>query len=233
MKNLRIEALVLAAGLTLCGLFVNCGLSSMADRGRTESVRGLAERQVKADYVMWPIVYKTTGNDLQAVYADVNAANAKIVAFLKAGGMTDDEISCNAPQVIDLLADRYSDQGRIRERYNVTSTITVASGKVDTVNALMKRMGELLKQGVAIAASDYSTTTQYEFRGLNDIKPAMIEEATKKAREAAEKFADDSGSRLGNIQKATQGLFSIEDRDQYTPHIKTVRVVTMVDYALN
>ena len=213
MKNLRIEALVLAAGLTLCGLFVNCGLSSMADRGRTVSVRGLAERQ--------------------AVYADVNAANAKIVAFLKAGGMTDDEISCNAPQVIDLLADRYSDQGRIRERYNVTSTITVASGKVDTVNALMKRMGELLKQGVAIAASDYSTTTQYEFRGLNDIKPAMIEEATKKAREAAEKFADDSGSRLGNIQKATQGLFSIEDRDQYTPHIKTVRVVTMVDYALN
>ena len=135
MKNLRIEALVLAAGLTLCGLFVNCGLSSMADRGRTVSVRGLAERQVKADYVMWPIVYKTTGNDLQAVYADVNAANAKIVAFLKAGGMTDDEISCNAPQVIDLLADRYSDQGRIRERYNVTSTITVASGKVDTVNA--------------------------------------------------------------------------------------------------
>ena len=233
MKNLRIEALVLAAGLTLCGLFVNCGLSSMADRGRTVSVRGLAERQVKADYVMWPIVNKTTGNDLQAVYADVNAANAKIVAFLKAGGMTDDEISCNAPQVIDLLADRYSDQGRIRERYNVTSTITVASGKVDTVNALMKRMGELLKQGVAIAASDYSTTTQYEFRGLNDIKPAMIEEATKKAREAAEKFADDSGSRLGNIQKATQGLFSIEDRDQYTPHIKTVRVVTMVDYALN
>ncbi len=233
MKNLRIEALVLAAGLTLGGLFVNCGLSAMADRGRVVSVRGLAERQVEADYVMWPIVYKTTGDDLQAVHTDVNATNAKIVAFLKAGGLTDEDITCNAPQVVDLRADRYSDPERIRERYNVTSTIIVATSKVSTANALMKRMGELLKQGVAIAASDYDTTTEYEFRGLNDIKPAMIEEATKKAREAAEKFADDSGSRLGNIQNATQGLFSIENRDQYTPYIKTVRVVTMVDYALD
>ena len=96
----------------------------------------------------------------------------------------------------------------------------------------MLRMGELLKQGIAISANDYDQQVQYEFTKLNEIKPAMIEEATKNARAAAEKFAEDSGSRLGKIKDAQQGQFSIEDRDQYTPGIKNVRIVTYVSYFL-
>ena len=96
----------------------------------------------------------------------------------------------------------------------------------------MSRMGELLKQGIAISANDYDTRVQYEFTSLNKIKPQMIEEATKNAREAAEKFAKDSDSKLGKIKNASQGLFTIEDRDPSTPYIKKVRVVTSVDFFL-
>lgn len=232
MKNYRIESVILAVGLALLGLCVYWGLCGLAQRDREVSVRGLAEREVMADHVIWPIVYKTTGNDLQALYDDINTANNKIVAFLKRNGVKTDEINVGAPQIIDLRADRYNERQSERDRYNVTSTLTVSTSQVETVRGLIPRMGELLREGVAISAQEYGMTPQYEFRSLNKIKPGMIEEATKNAREAAEKFAKDSESSLGKIKNATQGLFSIEDRDQFTPYIKKIRVVTSVDYYL-
>lgn len=232
MKNYRIEAAIVAAGLFVLGLFLYLGFGTFAQRDRFVSVRGLAEREVKADHVIWPITYKITGNDLQQLYDNINADNAKIVSFLTDNGIDKSEISVAAPQLVDLKAERYGDQQRLVDRYNVTSVITVSTGKVDAARALMSRMGELLKQGVAIAASDYGNTVSYEFNGLNKIKPDMIQEATRNAREAALKFAQDSESELGKIKNATQGLFSIDDRDQYTPYVKNVRVVTSVDYYL-
>ena len=108
----------------------------------------------------------------------------------------------------------------------------MATKKVELVRQLLTQVGELLKEGIAISGGDYDSRVQYEFTSLNLIKPEMIEEATRNAREAAEKFAADSGSELGKIQTANQGLFSINDRDQYTPYIKHVRVVTSVNYYL-
>ncbi|WP_298648547.1 SIMPL domain-containing protein [uncultured Proteiniphilum sp.] len=116
--------------------------------------------------------------------------------------------------------------------YNITSVITVTSGDVEKIRKLISEQTELLKQGVAITGGDYRYNTLYEFTGLNDIKPQMIEEATKNARAAAEKFALDSGSKLGKIRNASQGQFTITDRDANTPYIKNVRVVTTVNYYL-
>lgn len=233
MKNFRIESVVVAIGLALLGLFVYFGLSAFGARDRVVTVRGLAEQAVQADHVIWPITYKTTGNDMQSIYADINNANQRIEAFLVQNGVAKADISVAAPQIVDLRAERYaSSEDASRDRYNVTSIVTVSSSQVDNVRSLMTRMGELLKQGVVISASDYGTTVQYEFTSLNSIKPKMIEDATKNAREAAVKFANDSHSKLGKIKCASQGLFSIEDLDQYTPYVKRVRVVTSVDYFL-
>lgn len=232
MKNYRIEAAILAVGLILAGVFVCRGFKALAQRDRVVSVRGLAEREVKADHVIWPITYKMTGNDLQALYGEINRANATITNFLTQNGIKKEDVSAAAPQIVDLRADRYQDQGRIQERYNVTLTVTVSTEQVELARQLMSRTGELLKQGIAISASDYGSNVQYEFNGLNKIKPEMIEEATKNAREAAHKFAADSESELGKIKEASQGLFSIDDRDSFTPYIKRVRVVTSVDYYL-
>ena len=132
------------------------------------------------------------------------------------------------PEVIDLQAERYYSSENKPYRYNVTSVITVTSRDVDKVRRLMAKQTELLKQGIAIGNNFVS----YEFTGLNDIKPQMIEEATKNARAAAEKFAKDSNSKLGKIRSASQGQFSIYDRDANTPYIKSVRVVTTVNYSL-
>lgn len=226
-----VSAIVLATGLWLLGTQVKNGLNSISDNARVVTVRGLAEKEVMANKVTWPIVSKEVGNDLPSIYASMESTNKAILQFLKSNGISDAEISVNPPQVLDLQADRYSGNN-VPYRYNVTNVVVVTSKQVEKVNKLMERQTELLKQGIAIVAGDYEYRTTYEYTDLNSVKPEMIAEATKNAREAANKFAEDSDSRLGKIKTASQGQFSIEDRDQYTPYIKNVRVVSTIVYYL-
>ncbi len=226
-----IAAALIAVGLLALGLCIRSGLKSFNDSQRTVEVRGLATREVPANHVTWPIVFKQVGNDLPTVYAAVSSTNEAIVAFLKANGIDDKEISVSAPSMTDLRTDRYNTQP-IPYNYSVTSVVTVSSSQVDKVHGLINRQGELLQKGIAIISSDYSNQITYEYTDLNSIKPEMIAEATQNAREAAKKFADDSDSKIGKIKSARQGQFSIEDRDAYTPYIKQVRVVTSLTYFL-
>ena len=223
--------LLIGIGLLLLGMQVRRGLTSISDNQRVVTVRGLSEKEVAANKVTWPIVSKEVGNDLPSIYSNIEKTNAAILSFLKTNGIKDAEISVNAPQVVDMQADRYN-SNPLPYRYNVTNVVVVTSSQVDNVRKLIERQTELLKQGIAIVAGDYQYQTTYEYTDLNTIKPGMITDATKNAREAANKFADDSDSELGKIKTASQGQFSIEDRDQYTPYIKRVRVVSTIVYYL-
>ena len=187
--------------------------------------------EVPANKVTWPLMYKELGNDLPTLYTNIRQTNEAIVQFLKRKGIDASEISINAPEIIDLKAERYN-SNPTPYRYNVTSVITVTSTKVELVRQMISEQSELLKQGIAITGGDYRYNVQYEFTGLNDVKPQMIEEATQNARAAAVKFAKDSDSKLGKIKRANQGQFSISDRDANTPYIKRIRVVTTIDYLL-
>jgi len=231
MKTYRYEALILAVALVIMGLLLKKGLDGFSGRERTVNVKGLSEMEVPADKVTWPLVFKELGNDLQDLYVRINRNNLTVISFLKENGITDEEISVNAPEIIDMSAERYSTSPP-PYRYNVTSVITVSSGKVDLVRELISDQGELLKQGIAITGGEYRYNTVYSYIGLNDIKPRMIEEATRNARTAAVKFAQDSDSKLGKIKNAYQGQFSITDRDENTPYIKKIRVVTTINYYL-
>lgn len=232
MKNWIREAALIAVGLIVLGFFIKSGVSSFADNDRVVNVKGLAEMEVQANKVTWPLVYKELGNDLLTLYNDINKTNNAIIAFLKKNGITEQEISINAPDIIDMQAERYNNNN-VPFRYNVTSVIIVTSNQVDKVRKLIGEQSELLKQGIAVSGGDYRYNVQYDYTDLNKVKPQMIEEATKNARAAAEKFAKDSDSKLGKIKRAYQGQFSINDRDANTPYIKNIRVVTTLDYYLS
>lgn len=232
ITNRWIPAALLATGLIVLGAFIKGGFSSLSQNARVVTVRGLCEKEVEADKVTWPIVSKEVGNDLETIYDKITATNNAIVAFLKSNGIRESDIEINAPQVIDLQADRYNNQN-LQFRYNVTTVVVVTSSQVELVKKLIVKQSELLKQGIAVVAGDYNYQTTYEYTSLNKVKPEMIAEATKNAREAARKFADDSQSKLGKIKTASQGQFTIEDRDQYTPDIKRIRVVSTVVYFLD
>ncbi len=228
-----LSAAIVAVGLVLTGVAVRSGIVKFKQLDRVVSVKGLAEREVKADKVTWPLTYKELGNDPSQMYSILEAKNAKVVAFLKSAGLGNDEISVNPPQITDRQADNYGNE-IMNYRYKATSVITVTSGNVDKVRQLMRHTAELMKQGIAIVSEEYGgNAISYEFTKLNSIKPAMVEEATKNARSTAEKFAADSDSKIGGIRTATQGQFSIEDRDANTPYIKKVRVVSTIEYTLD
>lgn len=227
-----LSSLIVAIGMVIMGLAIRNGIVTFKDKDRSVIVKGLAEREVKADKVTWPLVYKELGNDPSEMYNTLEVKNNKIVLFLKSAGIKDEEISVNPPVISDQQADSYSN-AIMTFRYKATSVITVTSSDIDKVRQLMRKQTELMKQGIAIVSEEYgSNSVRYEFTGLNDIKPAMVEEATRKARETAQKFAEDSECKLGGIKSAQQGQFSIEDRDANSPYIKRVRVVNTIDYSL-
>lgn len=230
-SKLIISSAILAVSVVILGLCLKGGIDNFVNRDREVTVRGLCEKEVQATKVTWPIVTKDMGNDLPTLYDKIQSNNNAIITFLKANGLDESEISVNAPQVTDNLANSY-DASRVQYRYSVTNVLVVTSSKIDLIRSLINKQGDLLRQGIAIVAGDWNYPTKYEYTELNSIKPEMIASATANARQAADKFAADSGSRLGKIKTASQGQFSIENRDEYTPYIKSIRIVTYITYEL-
>lgn len=232
MKNYRIyEAAIMAIAIVVLGLCIKWGIDDFANKDRKVTVKGLAEKEVEADKVTWPILSKEMGNNLPELYNLIAVKQAKIKKFLVDAGIKETEISVNASKVIDMNADQYSNNTR-PYRYIITSIITVTSGNVQLVRSIIARQGELLKQGIAIVGGDYENPTVYEYVSFTSMKPKMMEEAISNAEKTAQQFAENSHSKLNKIVSADQGQFSIEDRDQNTPWIKKVRVVTTVTYSL-
>jgi len=227
MNRIR-EAAILAIGIILLGWFIKSGIDNFSNKDRKVTVKGLAEREVKADKVIWSISTNDMGNDLPTLYQSINEKTNKIKAFLKQNGIDEQEVTVNPPTVNDLESNQWS-ENRKNFRYIINTTLTVSTQKVDLVKTAIFRQAELLKQGVAIEGSN----PQYEYVSFQQMKPEMMEEAIKNAQKTAEQFAKASDSELGKIQTAGQGQFEIGDRDQNTPYIKKVRVVTTVTYSLS
>ena len=228
------EALILAIGLFLAGGAIKQGIVQFKEMDRTVTAKGLSEKEVKADKVTWPLKFKELGNDPAEIY-DIIAKDTRIIVdFLKANGISEDEITQTPPQMVDQQANMSYSSEQVRYRYKANCVVTVVSRNVDLVRKLVTKQADLMRQGVTIIGNEYDDNgdVSYEFTGRNDIKPEMIAEATKNARKTAEQFAKDSDSKLGKIRTADQGQFSIDDRDQNTPWLKNVRVVTTVIYYL-
>lgn len=225
--------LCLFLGMSSLGYLLGDAAIRFKEYERTVTVKGLSEREYKADIVIWPIQFTAASNDLAEMYRSIDRSTDKIRAFIKSAGIPDAEISFSSPAITDKLAQQYGDQSRAEFRYTASQIVTVYSGDIDTVRTLMGKLSELGKQGIVFSGGNYQAQTEYIFSRLNEVKPGMIEEATRAAREVAEKFAADSESRLGKIRSASQGQFSISERDKNNPHIKKVRVVSTVAYYLS
>lgn len=226
-----IAAALIALGLVCLGWFIKAGIDDFANKDRRVNVKGLAEQEVEADKVTWPIVSKEVGNDLPGLYDRIGATQRKIKNFLVSNGIKEDELTINAPLVIDLNAREYGDKNQ-PYRYIVTSVITVTSQNVKQVRQIIARQGDLLKDGIAIVDGGYENPIKYEFVSFKSMKPKMMQEAIENAEKTAQQFAENSHSQLDKIVSADQGQFSIDDRDSNTPWIKKVRVVTTVTYSL-
>lgn len=231
-KQSLTSTIIFALAIIIASLLLKQGIVEFKTLDCSVAVKGLTEKEVMANTVIWPINYSLAGNDLTKLIDELEAKNQAVRAFLALHGFSDEEISVSPPNVADKLAQPYAQLEKGQMRYFVMSSITVYSHEPEKVRHALTKVTQLAKQGIAISSDRYDAKVQYIFTGLNDIKPEMIQQATEKAREVAEKFATDSKSTLGKIKSARQGQFSISDRDSNSPHIKRVRVVSSVEYYL-
>ncbi len=231
-RSVIIAGFFVGLGLTILGLFIYKAITHFKSTERIVRVKGLAEKEVKANIAIWPITFKQVSNDLNSLYKDMENKQKLLISFLKDNGFSDEEISASQLVTIDRQANDYYNPERINYRYSSKNTVTVYTEKVDQVREVMRKVDQLGKQGIAIQPQDYDNRTQFLYTKLNDIKPGMVEEATAKGREVAIKFAKDSQSKLGKLKTARQGQFSISNRDSNTPYIKIVRVVASMEYYL-
>ncbi|GIU44375.1 SIMPL domain-containing protein [Shewanella sairae] len=235
-KSNALPALILGGllclGLIMLGNTVGDKLIKMKAMERTVTVKGLAEKEVKANVAIWPIRFTEVDNDLKQLYQTVQVKTDKVVDFLKQQGFSEDEITIALPAINDRQAQGYVDPN-VKYRYAANISISLYTDNVDLLLKTRTNMLSLAKDGIAISDQDYNSKAQFLFTELNKVKPEMIESATKNARQVAEKFAKDSNSKLGKIKNASQGQFSINDRDSNTPYVKKVRIVSTLTYYLN
>ena len=240
-KNMPIVwVIILSLGVALGGFFIGNGVYKSLAR-RTVTVKGLAEMDVVADTAIWNIKFNRVGGDLTKVQTAIDQDIDKTREFLLDNGFHEDELQNLRITVRDKFAG-YSEAQRTgqdsSDRYVIETGVMVRSDSVNLVDSVSRKMGDLVRQGVTVT-EDYAGPI-YVFNGLNDIKIKMIEEATKNATAAGEQFAKDANARLGKIQSANQGLFTVSSRDQTDAWSdnekqsinKRVRVVSTITFYL-
>lgn len=237
--------LFLAGGLIVGGWVLGSEIKATKLSDRYVTVKGLVERKVKSDLAIWPLNYKEAGDDLTSLFNKTESDKKAILDFLEQQGIGHSEIDLGVIRVVDTQANEYGGVARAPKRYIVEQQVTVRSQRVDEVAAAAQKTLLLLQKGIVLNGSPGQGLT-YKFAGLNAIKPDMITEATRNARAAADRFASDSGSKVGSIRQANQGVFSISPADQGSEApdgaasaepdnsiLKTIRVVTSVEYYLD
>ena len=245
LGNTALLGFLLALGLILGGWFLGAQIKATRLSDRYVSVKGLVERTVKSDLAIWPLNYKEAGDDLSSLYAKTETDKQTLLQFLDQQGIQSSEIELGIIRVVDTQANEYGGGTRAPHRYIVEQPITVRTSRVDQVAGAAQKTIQLLQKGIVLGGNPGQGVI-YKFTGLNSIKPDMITEATRNARAAASRFASDSGSKVGAIRQANQGVFSILPADQGSEPgesgvggfggdsslKKTVRVVTSVEYYL-
>lgn len=221
-----------AIAIILAGLFIGGMQKQAIMANRSVEVKGLAEREVPADLAVWPIEVTIADNNLASLKSRIDAQKKEVIDFFNSRGFTGEEFSTGPTNIQDARANIYGGNPNQPYRYIAKMEFTVRTDEIAKLQEALTASLELIEDGVLLSSKDTWRPITYIFTGLNDLKPAMIQEATENAREVAEKFAKDSNSEVGKIKSARQGIFTISDRDQNTPYIKKVRVVTTLDYFL-
>ena len=235
--SIVIGSALVALGIAGAGYLGSEAIIESRETRAIVTVKGLSERDVKADLAIWPLKYVIVGNDLNTVQADLIRANGVVASFLTQQGFAAGEFRIADLEVQDLLANAYR-SGPVDNRFILTQTMTVRTNDVDKVADAIRNTGLLLAEGVVLN-SDYSQSQpNYLFTGLNDLKPEMLREATMRAREAADEFARDAGVEVGTIVNANQGVFEIlpaveiESTTQSRQIDKRLRIVSTITYQL-
>ena len=196
---------------------------NFSKQGSYVEVKGLSEKIVKADTAIWSLSFEVKSNNIDSLYSDTEKNIVTIKKFLTDKGFEASEINI-AP--VNIYQDTYKDASF---RYNSTNQISVYTKKVDLAKSASNETLLLVKEGVVLSQNNIS----FEFSDLNSIKPEMLAEAIKNARDTAAQFAKNAGTTVGSVTRGNQGVFDITDKDPGSPEYKKIRLVSTLRFLLN
>ena len=236
----------LLLGLAGAGFLIGNGAARFRGELRTVTVKGLVEREVRADQAVWRLGLRRASEDVRDAQAKIAADRDAAVAFLLKQGFAEAEIEREPARTIDKLAREFTPSGGAadRLRYIVTTSLTVKTANVDLVRTSLGAADELLKAGIVLDGDreGAAANPRYVVSKFNELRPQLLAEATKNARATAQQFASDSGAQIGKIRSANQGMiqiFGLDGSDESGPFsptssvFKRIRVVSTFEFDLH
>lgn len=231
-KNYIVPSLILAIGFIIGSCIIGMKwVEARANNNKYVTVKGLSEREVVADKAWWSINSQYGANTTEDIQSGLNQVEDQVRRFLVKHGFTEDEINLEG---INIYANNY--QGA-STRYNADIKISVTTNDIQKVKSASKSVTDLISQGILLQADKWAAGPKYYFTKFKELKTDMLAEATTEAQKAAEQFAKNSGSTVGDIRRANQGVFQIlpgnrTQEDHVFASDKIIRVVSTVDYFL-
>ncbi len=232
MKLDLIPSLLISISIAFAGYFIGQTYVAGKKMDRVVNVKGLAEREVLSDQAFCPLELTLSGNELNQIRVSLENQTNLVKEFFALRGFDEEEVTVGIPNIQDSRAQLYSGNNYNQDRYVAKVDFSIRTSEIKKLNEAIEAISSLVGKGILISSKNTWQPIQYSYTKLNEIKPEMIEEATKNAREVADKFARDSGSKVGKIKNANQGLFSIYDRDPNSGVYKKVRVVSTIIFYL-
>ena len=200
-RHLLLPAIIVGVslflGFAIAGYFIGQGGVRFKSDIHTVTVKGLVEKEVKADHAVWTLRFRRASDDLRDAHTKISADRETALSFLLKQGFKDEEITRQPTQTIDKLAREYGQpqQGE-RFRYIVSSSLLLKTANVDLVPKALGATEELLKSGIVLDGGTEGGTAnpRYVISTFNALRPQLLAEATKNARSTAQQFAADSGA---------------------------------------
>lgn len=210
MKNFAISAAILALGLVLAascfGYFYKEARVVVTDQTKSISVKGYAEKNISSDKATWTGTLVTQGHTLQDTYRQLEQQREQVRKFLAERNLAENEISFST--VFTEAQHELNQNGYPTNRilgYVLRQNVTVESSEVDKVVAISTESSDLIRQGINFQ----SQQPQFFNSGVESLKLEMLGEAARNAHERAEQLAQNTGSKVGKLTYASQGVFQI------------------------
>lgn len=204
----------LAVAIAALGLIIAAALlgSAIKNRNKSEntvSVTGLGSKTFTSDLISWSGSFSKNSFELKTAY-DALAVDRKVIYdYLKSKGVKENEMIFSAVDIQKQFRSFTDASGTYQQGefvgYNLTQSVSIKSKEVSKIENISRNITEIINRGIEFTSS----SPQYFYTKLSDVKQEMIANATKDAKERAEKIAENAGSDLGNLKKATMGVIQI------------------------
>ncbi|GAB6181337.1 SIMPL domain-containing protein [Desulfotomaculum defluvii] len=205
-KYYVISAGLIALSLVICAMVLANPLSNFAASKTSIVVTGAAKKEIVSDLAVWRGSFYQESSNLPEAYGSLKKALDTVKSYLVGKGISEDQIIVSSittmPQYI--YNQNGSSTGQISS-YRLSQNVEIKSNDVQKIASIARESTELIEQGVIFE----SQPPQYFYTKLNDLKINILAEATKNAKERAEKMATSTGSNIGAIRSAKMGVFQI------------------------